>query len=194
MNDKDVRATFEKHKALLSGHFLLSSGLHSDTYFQSALVMQYPAVAGELAQELGARIRKVVPAIDVVVSPALGGIVIGQEVGRAIGTRAIFCERVEGKLTLRRGFSIAPHEKCLVVEDVITTGLSTREVVEVVTALGGDVVAVASLVDRSGGKVDFGVPRFSLLSLEVKSYKPEECPLCRQGIPVVKPGSRTGKK
>jgi orotate phosphoribosyltransferase len=191
MNENEVRTTFEQHEALLSGHFLLSSGLHSDTYFQSALILQFPAVADHLAGALGDKIRGAVPRIDLVVSPALGGIVIGQDMARAIGTRAIFCERVEGKLALRRGFVVRPGEKCLVVEDVITTGLSTREVIEVVKASGGEVAAVASLVDRSGGKVDFGVPRFSLLSLEVKSYKPEECPLCKQGIPVVKPGSRT---
>jgi len=191
MNENVVRATFEQHEALLSGHFLLSSGLHSDTYFQSALILQFPSVADHLAGALGDKIRGAVPRIDLVVSPALGGIVIGQDVARAIGIRAIFCERVEGKLTLRRGFAVTPGEKCLIVEDVITTGLSTREVIEVVKASGGEVVAVASLVDRSGGKVDFCVPRFSLLSLEVKSYKPEECPLCKQGIPVVKPGSRT---
>jgi orotate phosphoribosyltransferase len=193
MKEKEVRETFEKQGALLSGHFLLSSGLHSDTYFQSALLLQYPQIAGTIAQSLGEKITAAVPAIDVVVSPALGGIVIGQEVARALNVRAIFCERADGKLVLRRGFSIAANERCLVVEDVITTGLSTREVIEVVKAQGGNVVAVASLVDRSGGKVDFGVPRFSLLSLEVKSYKPEECPLCKQGIPVVKPGSRTSK-
>jgi orotate phosphoribosyltransferase len=191
MNDNNVRGLFEKHKALLSGHFLLSSGLHSDTYFQSALILQYPAVAGQLAQALAEKIKKEVKDIDVVVSPALGGIVAGQEVGRALGCRAIFCERVEGKLTLRRGFSITPGERCLVVEDVITTGLSTREVIEVIKPMGANVVAVASLVDRSGGKVDFGVPRFSLLSLEVKSYKAEECPLCKQGSAPVKPGSRS---
>ena len=124
------------------------------------------------------------------VSPALGGIVIGQVVAAQIGCRAIFCERVEGKLMLRRGFSVAEGEKCLVVEDVITTGLSTREVIDTIKPLGAEIVAVASLVDRSGGKVDFGVPRFSLLSLEVKSYAPEECPMCKAGGTPVKPGSR----
>lgn len=190
MNQNEVKLIFEKNKALLSGHFLLSSGMHSDTYFQSALILQYPDIAENLAKSLAAEILKEVSEIDVVVSPALGGIVIGQEVGRAIHKRAVFCERAEGKLVLRRGFSIAKGERCLVVEDVITTGLSTREVVDVVNSLGGQTVAVASLVDRSAGKVDFGVPRFSLLSLEVKSYKPEECPLCKSGIPAVKPGSR----
>lgn len=193
MNPEEVKSLFEKYKALLNGHFLLSSGLHSDTYFQSALILQHPEVAGRLGQALQEKIAAAVPGINLVVSPAMGGIVIGQEVGRAFGKRAIFCERVDGKLTLRRGFAIEPGEKCVVIEDVITTGLSTREVVDIVTALGGKVVAVASLVDRSGGKVDFGVPRFSLLSLEVKSWKPEECPLCKGGSEPVKPGSRTKK-
>jgi orotate phosphoribosyltransferase len=202
MSTNKIKNIFTRNKALLEGHFVLSSGLHSDTYFQSALVLQHPKVAQKLAKLLAAEILSKVTGIDVVVSPALGGIVIGQEVARqlalslpkvAIGNpkvRAVFCERVEGKLTLRRGFEIANDEKCLVVEDVITTGLSTNEVITVVKSLGGNVVAVASLVDRSGGKVDFGVPRFSLLSLEVKSYKPEECPLCAKGLEAVKPGSR----
>ena len=190
MKDIEVKSLFEKHNALLSGHFLLSSGLHSDTYFQSALILQHPAEAEKLAALLADKILKETPDIDVVVSPALGGIVVGQEVAAQIGCRAIFCERVDGKLTLRRGFSIEKGEKCLVVEDVITTGLSTREVIDTIKPLGAEIVAVASLVDRSGGKVDFGVPRSSLLSLEVKSYKAEECPMCKEGGAPVKPGSR----
>ena len=191
MEKNDVKRLFEEKDALLSGHFLLSSGLHSDTYFQSALILQYPDIASRLAGELAAKLTAVVAGgIDIVVSPALGGIVIGQEMGRALKTRAIFCERVDGKLVLRRGFEISFGEKVAVIEDVITTGLSTRQVIGGVESHGGKVVAVASLVDRSAGKVDFGVPRFSLLSLEVKSYKPEDCPLCRQNIPFIKPGSR----
>ncbi|MHB9155158.1 MAG: orotate phosphoribosyltransferase [Endomicrobiales bacterium] len=193
MNDSEVKELFQKYHALLSGHFLLSSGMHSDTYFQSALILQYPHIAERLARALAEKISKEVPEIGVVVSPALGGIVIGQEIGRALGVRAVFAERVEGKLTLRRGFSLGQGEKCLVVEDVITTGLSTREVMEAVAQAGAKTVAVASLVDRSAGKVDFGAPRFSLLSLEVKSYKPEECPLCKAGGTPVKQGSRTAK-
>lgn len=185
-----MKELFKKHNALLNGHFLLSSGLHSDTYFQSALILQHPHVASVLAENLKNEIIKKVKDIDLIVSPAMGGIVIGQEMGRAFGKRAIFCERVDGKLVLRRGFSIEKGEKVLVVEDVITTGLSTKEVIEAITPLGANVVAVCSLVDRSAGKVDFGVPRFSLLSLEVKSYKPEECPLCKDGSSPIKPGSR----
>ena len=190
MDQNKVKELFEKEKALLSGHFLLSSGLHSDTYFQSALILQHPAEAEKLASVLADNILKDVPDIDVVVSPAMGGVIIGQEVAAQIGCRAIFCERVDGKLVLRRGFTLDADEKVLVVEDVITTGLSTREVIEVVQANSAKTVAVASLVDRSGGKVDFGVPRFSLLSLEVKSYKAEECPMCKEGGTPVKPGSR----
>ena len=178
MDSSAVKQLFINARALLSGHFLLSSGLHSDTYFQSALILQHPVHAAQIASALAEKVMAATPKIDVVVSPALGGIVIGQEMGRALGCRAVFCERVDGKLVLRRGFSLGKGEKVLVVEDVVTTGLSTREVVDVVTALGGAVVGVASLVDRSAGKVSFGVPFSSLLCLEVSSYKPEVCPLC----------------
>ncbi|MCX5777848.1 MAG: orotate phosphoribosyltransferase [Elusimicrobia bacterium] len=190
MDSSAVKQLFINARALLSGHFLLSSGLHSDTYFQSALILQHPVHAAQIASALAEKVMAATPKIDVVVSPALGGIVIGQEMGRALGCRAVFCERVDGKLVLRRGFSLGKGEKVLVVEDVVTTGLSTREVVDVVTALGGAVVGVASLVDRSAGKVSFGVPFSSLLCLEVSSYKPEVCPLCKEGTPAVKPGSR----
>ncbi|MGE4384376.1 MAG: orotate phosphoribosyltransferase [Endomicrobiaceae bacterium] len=190
MEQNEMKELFKKYNALLNGHFLLSSGLHSDTYFQSALILQNPKIASILAENLKYEILKKVKNIDLIVSPAMGGIIIGHEMGRAFDKRAIFCERVDGKLVLRRGFEINKGEKVLVVEDVITTGLSTREVIDSITPLGADVAAVCSLVDRSAGKVDFGVPRFSLLSLEVKSYKPEECPLCKQGSSPVKPGSR----
>jgi orotate phosphoribosyltransferase len=190
VEQNEMKELFKKYNALLNGHFLLSSGLHSDTYFQSALILQHPQVASILAENLKNEITKKVKDIDLIVSPAMGGVIIGQEVGRAFGKRAIFCERIDGKLVLRRGFSIAKGEKVLVVEDVITTGLSTKEVIETIIPLGANVVAVCSLVDRSAGKVDFGVPRFSLLSLEVKSYKPEECPLCKDGSNPIKPGSR----
>jgi len=187
---EDVRELFKKNNALLNGHFKLSSGLHSDTYFQSALILQYPKEAERLGEELAKKIRENNVKVDAVVSPATGGVVIGQEMGGALGVRAIFTERVGGKVLLRRGFSVNENEKVLVVEDVITTGLSTREVIETLKANGAQVVAVASLVDRSAGKVDFGVPRFSLLSLEVKSYKEEDCPMCKKGGVAVKHGSR----
>lgn len=190
MNQEEIKELFKKYNALLNGHFLLSSGLHSDTYFQSALVLQNPKVTQILAQNLKEKITEVVKNIDVVVSPAMGGVIIGYEMGRALGTRAIFTERVDGKVVLRRGFYVNKGEKVLVAEDVITTGLSTKEVIESLKSTGTEIVAVCSLVDRSAGKVDFGIPKFSLLSLEVKSYKPEECPLCKKGSKPIKPGSR----
>lgn len=191
MDQNEVRELFKKNNALLNGHFLLSSGLHSDTYFQSALILQHPAEAEKLARELAKQINEKSIKIDAVVSPAMGGIIIGHEVARALGVRAVFTERVDGKVTLRRGFSVNKNEKVIVVEDVITTGLSTKEVIDSIIPMGADVAAVASLVDRSAGKADFGgVPRFSLLSLEVKSYKAQECPLCKDGSEAVKPGSR----
>ncbi|MDR0398569.1 MAG: orotate phosphoribosyltransferase [Endomicrobium sp.] len=190
MLQEDVRELFKRNNALLNGHFKLSSGLHSDTYFQSALILQHPKEAERLGEDLAKKIKENNIKVDVVVSPAIGGIVIGQEMGRALSVRAIFTERVDGKVLLRRGFSVSANEKVLVVEDVITTGLSTREVIETLKANSAQVVAVVSLVDRSAGKVDFGVPKFSLLSLEVKSYKEEDCPMCKEGSIAVKPGSR----
>jgi orotate phosphoribosyltransferase len=184
----DVRALYESTGALLRGHFRLTSGLHSDTYLQSALVLQRPDDAARLGQALAARFRWV--AIDVVVAPALGGILVAHEVARALGVRGLFTEREDGRMTLRRGFRIGPGERCLVVEDVVTTGGSTREVMAAVEALGGVVAGVGALVDRSGGKADLPEPRAALLTLEVPSYRPEDCPLCRAGVPVVKPGSR----
>ncbi|MDR2811779.1 MAG: orotate phosphoribosyltransferase [Endomicrobium sp.] len=190
MLQEDIRQLFKRNNALLKGHFKLSSGLHSDTYFQSALILQYPKEAERLGEELAKTIKENNIKVDVVVSPAIGGIVIGQEIGRALSVRVIFTERVDGKVLLRRGFSVSANEKVLVVEDVITTGLSSREVIRMLKANGSQVVAVVSLVDRSAGKVDFGVSRFSLLSLEVKIYKEKDCPMCKEGSIAVKPGSR----
>jgi orotate phosphoribosyltransferase len=191
MDQNETKKLFEDNSALLSGHFLLSSGLHSDTYFQSALILQHPVEAAKCAATLASKIKGVVKEpVEVVVSPALGGIVVGHEIARALGCRAIFCERVDGKLTLRRGFNINKGEIAVVVEDVITTGLSTREVIEAISQFDPKVAAVASLVDRSAGKVNFGVPFLSLLSLDVKSYKAEDCPMCKAGSKPVKPGSR----
>jgi orotate phosphoribosyltransferase len=190
MLQEDIRKLFKKNNALLNGHFKLSSGLHSDIYFQSALILQHPKEAERLGEELAKKIKENNIKIDVIVSPAMGGVIIGQEVGRALNVRSIFTERVDGKVLLRRGFCVSKNEKALVVEDVITTGLSTREVIRTLKANDVQVVAVASLVDRSAGKVDFGVPIFSLLSLEVKSYKEEDCSMCKTGSIAVKPGSR----
>ncbi|MDR2351509.1 MAG: orotate phosphoribosyltransferase [Endomicrobium sp.] len=190
MLQRDVRGLFKRNNALLNGHFKLSSGLHSDTYFQSALILQYPKEAERLGKELAKKIKENNIKPDTVISPAIGGIIIGQEMGRALSIRVIFTERVDGKVLLRRGFSVSTNEKVLVVEDVITTGLSIREVLGMLKANEAQVVAVASLVDRSAGKVDFSVPRFSLLSLEVKIYKEKDCPMCKEGSIAVKPGSR----
>ncbi|MDR1942254.1 MAG: orotate phosphoribosyltransferase [Endomicrobium sp.] len=190
MNPDEVKDLFKKNDALLNGHFKLSSGLHSDTYFQSALILQHPKEAQKLALALSEKLKENNIKIDAVVSPAMGAIIIGHEMGRALGVRAVFTERVGGDVTLRRGFCVNKGENVLVVEDVITTGLSTKEVIDLIKLSGAAICAVVSLVDRSGGKVDFGVPRFSLLSLEVKSYKEEECPMCKAGSSAVKPGSR----
>jgi orotate phosphoribosyltransferase len=169
----------------------LSSGLHSPGYLQCALVLQHPREAEALGAALGAIVRSL--GVQTVMSPALGGVVIGQEVGRALGVRAIFAERADGSLTLRRGFALDPGERVLIVEDVVTTGGSTRETMEVARAAGAMVVGACAIVDRSGGKQGLDVPFRSLLPMEVTTYQPDACPLCQQGIPVVKPGSRTPK-
>jgi orotate phosphoribosyltransferase len=179
---------FRRSGALLEGHFRLTSGLHSPGYLQCALVLQHPRQAEALGAALAERTRELRPTL--VLSPALGGIVIGQEVGRALGVRAIFAEREDGSLTLRRGFVVGEADRVLVVEDVLTTGGSTRETMRVATAAGGHVVGAASIVDRSGGAAHVDVPFASLLSIDLPTYEPDRCPLCAQGLPAVKPGSR----
>jgi len=174
--------------ALLEGHFRLTSGLHSPGYLQCALVLQHPRHAEALGRAIADRVRDLRP--TVVLSPALGGVVIGQEVGRALGVRAIFAERQDGKLSLRRGFTLDAGDRVLVVEDVMTTGGSTRETMDVAKAAGGQVVGAASIVDRSGCTIRFDVPFTSLLDIALPTYDPEKCPLCKEGLPVVKPGSR----
>lgn len=179
--------TFREAGAYLNGHFRLTSGLHSSEYLQSALVLQHPV----FAERLGRSLAESMPKGQVVASPALGGLIIGHEVARAMGARFVFTERdPAGKMVLRRGFSLDPQETVVVVEDVVTTGGSTREVIELVQASGSKVLGVGSIIDRSGGKVDLGVPRVALATLNAVSWTPEECPLCKQGLPVVKPGSR----
>jgi orotate phosphoribosyltransferase len=190
MTDADVLATFRRSGALLEGHFTLSSGLHSPGYLQCARVLMFPRDAEALGAALGARVRSL--GATVVLSPAMGGIVIGQEVGRALDVPALFAERVEGTLTLRRGFALGPDDRVLVVEDVVTTGGSTRETIDVARAAGATVVGACSIVDRSGGQPGLDVPFHSLLPMTLPTYKPEACPLCAQGVPVVKPGSRPG--
>ncbi|KUK31773.1 MAG: Orotate phosphoribosyltransferase [Thermoanaerobacterales bacterium 50_218] len=189
LTEKELLEIFRNSGALLEGHFLLSSGLHSDRYIQCALVLQYPDLAAKLGAEL-ARWFQDLP-VDVVIGPALGGILVAYEVARALNVRAIFAEREDGVMTLRRGFSVNPGERVLVVEDVVTTGGSTREVIEVVQKAGAQLIGVGALVDRHTGTLDFGVPFHSLLRLEIATYSPESCPLCEKGKPLVKPGSRS---
>ncbi|HLN01602.1 MAG TPA: orotate phosphoribosyltransferase [Bryobacteraceae bacterium] len=189
---KGVLDLFRSTGAYLAGHFRLTSGLHSPEYLQCALVLQHPRHAEELGRQLADRLAKLArpEVIHVVASPAIGGLIIGHEVARALGVRFIFAERDAGKMTLRRGFEIAAGENAVVVEDVITTGGSTREVVDALRERGARVLAAGSVIDRSGGTADVGVPRTALETLRVTTYQPESCPLCAQGIPVVKPGSR----
>ena len=191
MTEAEVLTIFRRSGALLDGHFRLSSGLHSPGYLQCALVLQHPHEAEALGAALGNLVRSL--GVQTVMSPALGGVVIGQEVGRALGVRAIFAERADGTLTLRRGFALDPGEKVLIVEDVVTTGGSTRETMDVARAQGAVVVGACAIVDRSGGKQGLDVPFHALLPMDVKTYQPDDCPLCKQGIPVVKPGSRAPK-
>ena len=189
-NDQAVLDRFRRLGALLEGHFRLTSGLHSPQYLQCALVLQDPREAEAFGAALAARARAL--GARVVLSPALGGLIIGHETARALGVRAIFAERQDGALVLRRGFALAPSEKVLVVEDVVTTGKSTRETVDVARAAGGDVVGAATIIDRSGpGGPGLDVPFVALAALAVPTHQPDACPLCAAGVPVVKPGSRT---
>jgi orotate phosphoribosyltransferase len=188
MTRDELLEIFRRSGALLEGHFRLSSGLHSSGYLQCALVLQHPDFAERLGRALAERTRQ--RGATVVLSPALGGVVIGQEVGRALGVRAIFAERQGPALTLRRGFTLADTERVLVVEDVLTTGGSTRETIQVARATGAAVVGAASIVDRSGGTVRFDVPLVSLLDVSLPAYEPDACPLCADGVAIVKPGSR----
>jgi orotate phosphoribosyltransferase len=191
MEQNEALSLFRTAGAYREGHFRLSSGLHSTGYMQSALVLQNPRDAEALGAALASRIAEFRP--DVVLSPALGGIVIGHEVARALGVRALFAERSDPPaLALRRGFGLTLGERVLVVEDVLTTGRSSRETMEVALAAGAQVVAAAAIVDRSGGMIDFGVPYRTLITLSLPAYDPSECPLCRLGVPVTKPGSRPG--
>jgi len=189
MDAADVIERFKRSGALLEGHFRLTSGLHSSGYLQCALVLQHPREAEALGTALATRVRDL--RAEAVLSPALGGIVIGQEVGRVLGVRALFAERQEGKLHLRRGFSLEPGERVLVVEDVVTTGLSTRETIEVARAAGAEVVGAAAIIDRSGGQQALDVPFYALATVSLPTYEPAECPQCLTGEPVIKPGSRS---
>ena len=188
MNPEAVIDEFKKTGALLEGHFQLSSGLHSTVYLQCALVLQFPEKAEVFGRALAEKFANA--GIELVASPAIGGIVIGHEVARALGARFIWTEREGDQMTLRRGFSVSPDEKTLVVEDVITTGGSTRDTIEALKRAGANVVAAAAIIDRSGGSADVGVPLTALAALKVLSVSAAECDACKLGEPVVKPGSR----
>ena len=185
---EDILSLFRRVGALLEGHFRLTSGLHSPGYLQCALVLQHPREAEACGVGIAGRVRSLAP--TVVLSPALGGIVIGHEVARALGVRAIFAERQDGTLTLRRGFSLDAGDRVLVVEDVVTTGGSTRETIDVARAQGASVVGAAAIIDRSGGSQNLDVPFHALATVSLPTYQPDACPLCARGEPVVKPGSR----
>ncbi len=188
LSKNELMEIFIKTGALLEGHFLLTSGRHSNQYFQCAKVLQFMEHTEKICEVIAEKFIN--EKIDTVIAPAIGGIVVGQEVARQLGKRSIFAEREDKNLVLRRGFTISPGEKVLVCEDVVTTGGSVFEVIEIVKSHGGEVVGVGMVVDRSNGKVAFGVPSISTLKLNVISYLPEECPLCKEHIPIVKPGSR----
>lgn len=190
MTPEAVLEIFRRSGALLDGHFRLSSGLHGSGYLQGALVLQHPEYAESLGRSIADLTRELKP--TVVISPALGGLIIGQEVGRALGVRAIFAERQDGALTLRRGFTLASGDRVLVIEDVLTTGGSTRETMEVAKAAGGQIVGAAAIIDRSGGAARLDVPFQALLHLSLPTYEPAKCPLCAHGLPLTKPGSRSG--
>ena len=192
MQDAEVLAEFRASKALLEGHFLLSSGRHSAHYLQCARVLADPMRASRLALALCGKLpRELRKEIAKVVSPAMGGVIIGHEMGRALGVEAVFVERPSGTFELRRGFTIEPGEKVLMVEDVVTTGLSSREAILAIEAEGGEVIAAAALVDRSAGSVDLGVPLYALLALNFPTYAEGEVPPELAAIPAIKPGSRT---
>ena len=186
--EEQILNQFRESEALLEGHFILSSGLHSSQYLQCALALQYPMDAAKFGRAIAERLAA--EQFDTVASPAIGGLVIGYETARALNARFIWTERENGVMTLRRGFSVKAGERILVVEDVITTGGSTRECIAALESRGAKVVAAASIIDRSGGAADVGVSRIALATLEVPIYSPENCPMCHRGVEAVKPGSR----
>lgn len=191
LTQEQILDIYKKHDALLEGHFLLSSGLHSDRFLQSALVMQYPVIAERVVSELAYKMYDV--QFSTVVSPAVGGIRFGYEFARLLKKRAIFTERVNETMTFKRGFALEQGEKVVIAEDVVTTGKSTKECMDAVIAAGGDVVAITCLVDRSNGQAKFDVPFYPLLTVDVSVFSPTDCPLCKKGLEVVKPGSRNIK-
>lgn len=191
MTEQEIKQLFIETNAIMEGHFLLTSGLHSPLYVEKFNVLQHPDYTEKLCRELASRFKD--DRIETVVGPMTGGILLAYETGKALGTRAIFTERENGRMTFRRGFSLFPGERVLIVEDIVTTGGSVREVIDVVREAGGVPVAVGMLVDRSGGKADFSpVPHQALLHLAVETFTAEDCPLCQKGVPMTKRG-RTGK-
>jgi len=188
MTRDEILDVFRRCSALLEGHFRLSSGLHSPGYLQCALVLQHPGHAAALGQDIAAGVAALKP--TVVLSPALGGVIIGHEVARALGIRALFAERENAVLTLRRGFRLSERERVVIVEDVLTTGGSTKETMEVARAAGATVVAATAIINRSGGRASLDVPLHALVELPLPTYQPDRCPLCEQGVLLTKPGSR----
>jgi len=189
MTEAEIVNVLKESGALLNGHFQLRSGLHSDHFFQAALLLQYPDKAEIVCRHIAEKFKDV--QVDAVISPAVGGLIVGQEVARAIGCRAIFADKEDGELVLKRGFSIKPGEKILVAEDVVTKGGRVQQTIDLVRAKGGDVVGVGVIVDRSGGSASFDVPRFvSALKLTLPTFEPESCPLCAQKLPIDRPGSK----
>lgn len=189
MTREEIIHIFKEKEVMLEGHFLLTSGRHSDKYMQCAKLFQYPDVSEMICKQLAQQFSDT--KIDMVVGPAIGGIIMAYEMSRQLGVKNIFAERENGVMTLRRGFSVQQGAKILVTEDVVTTGGSVKEVIALLKSMGADVVGVGSVVDRSAGKVDFGVPFRAVLPIEVLSYEPDDCPICKTGEPLVKPGSRT---
>jgi orotate phosphoribosyltransferase len=195
LNDRDVLQVFEDDGVIMRGHFLLTSGRHSSTFLQCSMVMQRPAHLERICSALAAKVKGFSP--QCVAGPAMGGVILAYEMARALGARAIYAEKVASEesavgLAFRRGFQVSRGEKCLVVEDAVTTGGSALKLMQLIRAAGADVVGVAALVDRSGGRVDFGVPFVSMLGLDIPSYEPDDCPLCRAGVPVGRPKSAAG--
>ncbi len=188
MTEQEIVKVLEDSKALLTGHFQLRSGLHSNRFFQAALLLQYPDKAEIVCKHLAESFAG--EQIETVISPAVGGLIVGQEIARALGCRAIFADKEDGELVLKRGFTLRPGEKVLVAEDVVTKGGRVQQTIDLVRSMGAEVVAVAVIVDRSGGDAKFDVPFHSALKLTLPTYDPADCPLCREGLPIDRPGSK----
>ncbi|MGB0573601.1 MAG: orotate phosphoribosyltransferase [Hyphomicrobiales bacterium] len=193
MNEKEIFDKFIEAKALLEGHFVLSSGLHSAKYIQCARVMMFPEIASQLCGQLANMISQRFETVDMIVSPAMGGVIVGYEVARQLKCPAVFFERVDGNFTLRRGFEIEKGQRCLMVEDIVTTGLSSRECISAINQNGGEVIGAACLIDRSGGTADVGVDLVSLAKMQIETFKDSEIPDWLNALPISKPGSRNLK-